>query len=54
MAQFHPSILECIDRIGEEAYEGIFHRELSCREDDISIRVDLIDYKTERLGLMQV
>ena len=54
MAQFHPSILECIDRIGEEAYEGIFHRELSCREDDISIRVDLVDYKTERLGLMQV
>ena len=54
MAQFHPSILDCIGCIGEEAYEGIFHRELSCREEDISIRVDSSEYKTERLGLMQV
>ena len=54
VAQFHPSILECISCIGEEAYEGIFHRELSCREEDIAIRVDSSEYKTERLGLMQV
>ena len=54
VAQFHPSVLECIGCIGEEAYEGIFHRELSCWEDDIAIRVDSNEYKTERLGLMQV
>ena len=54
VAQFHPSVLECIGCIGEEAYEGIFHRELSCREEDIAIRVDSSEYKTERLGLMQV
>ena len=54
VAQFHPSVLECMGCIGEEAYEGIFHRELSCREEDIAIRVDSSVYKTERLGLMQV
>ena len=54
VAQFHPSVLDCIGCIGEEAYEGIFHRELSCREEDITIRVDSSEYKTERLGLMQV
>ena len=54
VAQFHPSVLECMGCIGEEAYEGIFHRELSCREEDIVIRVDSSEYKTERLGLMQV
>ena len=54
VAQFHPSILDCISCIGEEAYEGMFHRELSCREEDITIRVDSSEYKTERLGLMQV
>ena len=54
MAQFHPSILDCIDCIGKEAYEGIYHRELSCREEDVSVRVDSREYKTERLGLMQV
>ena len=54
VAQFHPSVLECMSCIGEEAYEGIFHRELSCREEDIAIRVDSSEYKTERLGLMQV
>ena len=54
MAQFHPSVLDCIGCIEEEAYEGIFHRELSCREEDISIQVDSSEYKTERLGLMQV
>ena len=54
VAHFHPTILDCIGCIGEEAYEGIFHRELSCREEDISIRVDSSEYKTERLGLMQV
>ena len=54
VAQFHPSVLECMSCIGEEAYEGIFHRELSCREEDIVIRVDSSEYKTERLGLMQV
>ena len=54
VAQFHPSVLECIGCIGEEAYMGIFHRELSCREEDIVIRVDSSEYKTERLGLMQV
>ena len=54
VAQFHPSVLDCIGCIGEEAHEGIFHRELSCREEDISIRVDSSEYKTERLGLMQV
>ena len=54
VAQFHPSILDCIGCIGEEAYEGIFHRELSCREEDITIRVDSSEYRTERLGLMQV
>ena len=54
VAQFHPSVLECIGCIGEEAYEGIFHRELSCREEDIAIRVASREYKTERLGLMQV
>ena len=54
IAQFHPSVLDCIGCIGEEAYEGIFHRELSCREEDIAIRVDSSEYRTERLGLMQV
>ena len=54
VAQFHPSVLDCIGCIGEEAYEGIFHRELSCREEDITIRVDSSEYRTERLGLMQV
>ena len=54
VAQFHPSVLDCIGFIGEEAYEGIFHRELSCREEDIAIRVDSSEYRTERLGLMQV
>ena len=54
VAQFHPSVLECMGFIGKEAYEGIFHRELSCREEDIAIRVDSREYKTERLGLMQV
>ena len=53
VAQFHPSVLECIGCIGEEAYEGIYHRELNCRE-DIAIRVDSREYKTEILGLMQV
>ena len=54
LAQFNPTIQKCIGRIGKEAYEGIYHRELSCREEDISIRVDASNYKTERLGLMQV
>ena len=54
VAQFHPSVLECMNCIGVEAYEGISHRELSCREEDIAIRVDSSEYKTERLGLMQV
>ena len=54
VAQFHPSVLECMGCIGEEAYEGIFHRELSCREEDIAICVDSSEYKSERLGLMQV
>ena len=54
LAQFNPTIQKCIGRIGEEAYEGIYHRELNCREEDISIRVDASNYKTERLGLMQV
>ena len=54
VTQFHPSVLECMGCIGEEAYEGIFHRELSCREEDIAIRVDSSEYRTERLGLMQV
>ena len=54
LAQFDPTIQKCIGRIGKEAYEGIYHRELSCREEDISIRVDASNYKTERLGLMQV
>ena len=54
VTQFHPSVLDCIGCIGEEAYEGIFHRELSCREADITIRVDSSEYRTERLGLMQV
>ena len=52
--QFHPSVLECMGCVGEEAYEGIFHRELSCREEDVAIRVDSSEYRTERLGLMQV
>ena len=54
VAKFHSSVLDCIGCIGEEAYEGIFHRELSCREEDITIRVDSSEYRTERLGLMQV
>ena len=54
LAQFNPTIQKCIGRIGKEAYEGIYHRELNCREEDISIRVDASNYKTERLGLMQV
>ena len=54
VSQFHPSVLDCIGYIGEEAYEGIYHRELSCREEDITIRVDTSEYKTERLGLMRV
>ena len=54
MSQFHPSIWKCISTIGYEAYEGIFHRELSSREEDISIRIDESEYVTERLGLMQL
>ena len=54
MSEFHPSILECIRRIGEEAYEGIFHRELTSREEDISIEIGETKHATERLGLMQV
>ena len=54
VAQFHPSVQKCIGYIGEEAYEGIYHRELSCREEDVTIQVDSSEYKTERLGLMQV
>ena len=54
MSQFHKSILECIGRIGAEAYEGIFHRELTSREEDISIEIGETEYVTERLGLMQV
>ena len=54
MSQFHPSIWKCIRAIGYEAYEGIFHRELSSREEDISIRIDENEYATERLGLMQL
>ena len=53
-SEFHPSVLECIDFIGEEAYEGIFHRELSSREEDVSIQIDESQYLTERLGLMEV
>ena len=54
MSQFHPSIWKCISDIGYEAYEGIFHRELSSREEDMSIRIDESEYATERLGLMQL
>ena len=54
MSEFHPSILKCISRIADEAYEGIYHRELSSREDDISIEIGANKYMTERLGLMQV
>ena len=54
VAQFHPSVQECMGCIGQEAYEGVFHRELSCREEDIAICVDSSEYKSERLGLMQV
>ena len=54
MSQFHPSIWKCISDIGYEAYEGIFHRELCSREEDMSIRIDESEYATERLGLMQL
>ena len=54
MSQFHPSIWKCISDIAYEAYEGIFHRELSSREEDMSIRIDESEYATERLGLMQL
>ena len=56
MYQFHPSIWKCIRDISYEAYEEIFHRELSSRdrEEDMRIRIDESEYTTERLGIMQV
>ena len=54
MSQFHPSIWQCISAIAYEAYEGIFHRELSSREEDMSIRINGSEYATEQLGLMQL
>ena len=54
ISQFNQLILNCINTIGEEAYEGIFNRELSSREEDISIRIDEHQYRTERLGLMEL
>ena len=54
ISQFDQSVLACINTIGEQAYEGIFHRELSSREDDISITIDERKYPTERLGLMEM
>ena len=54
MSKFHPSVWKCIRDIGYEAYEGIFHRELSSREEDMRIRIDESEYTTERLGIMQV
>ena len=54
LSQFHPTIWKCITDIAFEAYEGIYHRELSAREKDKTIRIDQTDYTTERLGLMQV
>ena len=49
---FAPEIQECINIIGEEAYKGIYDRELICK-DDITLCIGGKEYQCERLGLMQ-
>ena len=49
---FSPEIQECIEVIGEQAYNGIYDRELVCK-DDVPLCLGEKEFLCERLGLMQ-
>ena len=49
---FSPEIQECIEVIGEQAYSGIYDRELVCK-DDVTLCLGEKEFLCERLGLMQ-
>ena len=55
VSHFHilfPEIQECIEVIGEQAYNGIYDRELVCK-DDVTLCLGEKEFLCERLGLMQ-
>ena len=55
VSHFHslsPVIQECIEVIGEQAYSGIYDRELVCK-DDVTLCLGEKEFLCERLGLMQ-
>ena len=52
LTEYHPSIQDCFRTISEEAYWGIFHREMAS-DKDIPITIDNTEYFPERLGIMQ-
>ena len=49
---FFPDIQKCIKVIGEQAYTGIYDRELVCK-DDVTLCLGEKEFLCERLGLMQ-
>ena len=49
---FFPEIQECIEVIGEQAYRGIYDRDLVCK-DDVTLCLGEKEFLCERLGLMQ-
>ena len=49
---FSPEIQECVKVIGEQAYSGIYDRELVCKE-DVTLCLGEKEFLCERLGLMQ-
>ena len=49
---FFPEIQECIEVIGEQAYIGIYDRDLVCK-DDVTLCLGEKEFLCERLGLMQ-
>ena len=52
LTKYHPSIQDCFRTISEEAYWGIFHREMAS-DKDIPITIDNTEYFPKRLGIMQ-
>ena len=52
MSDFHPGIRKCILKIGREANQGIFDRDLTS-DKNIPLKIEDKFYPGERLGLMQ-
>ena len=48
---FAPEVQTCLNVIGEEAYSGIYDRDLICRN-DVSLEIGEKQYLSDRLGLM--